>query len=89
MRVFGDQVDARRELDLDRTDAPGRKVRTKNVEDIKQVEVNEQLSVQRPEVGCSVSVLATVHSNVQPRDNQVVVGNPKSITGWRWLPPQH
>ena len=39
MRVLGDQVDARRELDLDRTDAPGRKVRTKNVEDIKQVEV--------------------------------------------------
>ena len=38
MRVFGDQVDARRELDLDRTDAPGRKVRPKNVEDIKQVE---------------------------------------------------
>ena len=75
MRVFGDQVDARRKLDLDRTDAPGRKVRPKNVEDIKQVEVNEQLSVQRPEVGCSVSVLATVHSNVQPRDNQVVVGN--------------
>ena len=32
------QVKARRELDLDRTDAPGRKVRPKNVEDIKQVE---------------------------------------------------
>ena len=67
--MFCDRVDARRKLDLDRTDAPGRKVRPKNVEDIKQVEVNEQLSVQRPEVGCSVSVLATVHSNVQPRDN--------------------
>ena len=39
MRVLGDQVDAKCELDLDRTDAPGRKVRTKNVEDIKQVEV--------------------------------------------------
>ena len=39
MRVFCDRVDARRKLDLDRTDAPGRKVRPKNVEDIKQVEV--------------------------------------------------
>ena len=39
MRVFGDRVDARRKLDLDRTDAPGRKVRPKNVEDIKLVEV--------------------------------------------------
>ena len=41
MRVFGDQVNARRKLDLDRTDAPGRKVRPKTVEDIKQVEVKE------------------------------------------------
>ena len=41
MRVFSDQVDVRRKLDLDRTDAPGRKVRPKNVEDIQQVEVKE------------------------------------------------
>ena len=41
LRVFGDQVDARCKLDLDRTDAPGRKVRPKTVEDIKQVEVKE------------------------------------------------
>ena len=36
---FRSWVEARGKLDLDRTDAPGRKVRTKNVGDIKQVEV--------------------------------------------------